>query len=203
MWSWSKKPTTRTGLQTLDQERLSKDRLRLAQAEQRLAREIEELEQRKSLLFQQGVECLSDRQRTQFARKIKELDTTICAKDQQLGIVDRNLQALTSLALLADNQRTATGLGLESIIEQVDLKSVRDFVDLLRAEQDLAQGRIQTLSTALGQQQVMCSRVSDDAEVGAIVQAMQIAAGRTSAKGEQSRTERANSQPKFNREPPA
>lgn len=170
--------TKKTGLESLSQEQLARQRIRLAHEEQRKTKEIEQLEQQKETLFRDGTGAVSDRQRLALARKIKEVDGLIQARDKELCLLARNLQAVHSLSQLSESQRTVSTLGLEKILKNVDLDAVKDYVDRLSAENELTSNRFTSLTQSLTSFDSVTGNGTDDADTLAIVEAMHKAAHR-------------------------
>ncbi|MFM9959718.1 MAG: hypothetical protein ACKV2Q_00635 [Planctomycetaceae bacterium] len=170
--------TKKTGLESLSQEQLDRQRIRLEHEEQRKTKEIEQLEQQKETLFRDGTGAVSDRQRMALARKIKEVDGLIQARDKELCLLARNLHVIHSLSQLTENQRTVSTLGLEKVLKDVDLEAVKDYVDRLAAEQELTSNRFASLTQSLTSFDSLTGNGADDADTLAIVEAMHQAAHR-------------------------
>lgn len=176
MWNLLTGNHNKKGLRRLDRDQLDRERIRLELAEQRLTREIEVLEQKKDAVFQQGIGAVSDRQRLQLARHIKEIETQIQGKDQQISLVAKNLRAIQSLYLLDDNQQTMSTLGTNSVLKDLDWDEVKNEIDRLQAEQELAANRVASLQQSVSQGNSERAHSGEDNDTVAIFEAMQKAA---------------------------
>ena len=170
------KTAQKPGLGSLNRDQMDRERIRLEHNEKRLTREIEGLEQQKEVVFREGTGSVSDRQRLTLARKLKDVESRIQGLDKQLGLLARNQQVLNSLIQLSETQQTASSMGLESVLKNVDLDGVRDFVDGMQAEHELATARFQTLSDSMTTYDSVSGSSSDDEDTKAIFEAMQKAA---------------------------
>ena len=165
MFSWK---------QTLDRvsvEELRRERLALEQMEQRLTREVDELERQKKELFTRGKDETSRRQQLAVARKIKQLDGAVSGKDQQLGRISKQIRVLNGLTTVKENETLTRQLGVSSILGRLDLESVRDYVERATVEGQFQMERfaeiLKTVESDDG------PALIDDAETLSIVEAMQ------------------------------
>lgn len=177
------KATQKPGVGSLHRDHMDRERIRLAQQEKRLTRDIESLEQQKEAIFKEGTGSVSDRQRLTLARKLKDVENRIQGLDQQLNLLARNQQVLNSLIQLAENRQTVSTLGLESVLKGVDLDGVRDMVDTLQAEHELAAQRFQSLTQSMTTYDSLGTSARDDDDTQAIFEAMQKAASSNDASG--------------------
>lgn len=127
--TWLRWPAKKQTLNNVDSEQLRRDRIRIEQTELSYTREIEELEKSKEDLFRKGVEGSSDRQRIQLIRKMKQLDAQIQGKDRQLALLSKNLQVLNTIAQIKENERMFQDLGLESVVNSLDLSEVQAYIE--------------------------------------------------------------------------
>ena len=177
MWFVRNRTQSGNGLSAADQQRLAREKIRLAQAEKRLTGEVEQLEAAKAAAFQQGAACLSDRQRVQFARKVKEIEQQIVARDQQLALVARNLQTLAALDRLSETGQVAAQCSVGSLLDSLDLSAIRDQLDRVAAERDINQSRLDLLAGLLAPES---GHATTDEDLTGILNAMEAASSATS-----------------------
>ena len=67
------RPVSNRTLESVTAEEIRMERIKVEQTEARISREIEQLEKQKEEFFAKGVGCGSDRQKLQYARKVREL----------------------------------------------------------------------------------------------------------------------------------
>ena len=175
-----------TGKKRLDSvtvEELRRERIRLEQVEQRVGREIDELETRKKDLFAKGKDESSQRQQIALARKIKELDASAQAKDRQLAMISRQLRILAGLTAIKENQSLVKELGVSSIISRMDLEELQRFVEKATVEGQFQMERFaQILKTV--EPPEGAELAAEDADTLAIVAAMQEARQAEQGSGE-------------------
>lgn len=184
LWGWFLGLFVRGNkLQTLhdvNADELRRERIKIEQMESRFTQEIEELEVRKEAFFQKGVQCASDRQKLQFARKVKELDRQIRSRDNQLTLIARNLQAVIGLAQVKENDSLLKSLGVDGLLARMNLTEIQSFVEQATVEGQFQMEKFTTLLGALGEAEGVFEVEDNDADTRAIVAAMNLAAeGRT------------------------
>lgn len=159
-------------LQSVSAEEIRRERIKVEQTETRVTREIEELEKQKELFFSKGVQAGSDRQKLQYARKIKELDAQVQARDQQLALISRNLRVLNGIAQLKENERVLVDLGMEGLVNRMDLAELQSFVEKATVEGQFHMDKFNEILGALSSAQGVYKFESDDADTLAILDAM-------------------------------
>jgi hypothetical protein len=159
-------------LASVNPEEIRRERIKVEQTEIRVTREIEELEQQKEVLFRKGVECASDRQKVQVARKIKELDTQVRARDQQLTLVSKNLRILNGVAQLKENERLLQDLGMEGLVSQMDLQELQTYVEQATIEGQFQMERFTGLLDSIDDAEGVFAMADEDEDTMAIVKAM-------------------------------
>jgi len=127
--TWLRFSAPKQTISNIDPEQLRRDRIRLEQTELKYTREIEELEKQKEELFRKGLDSASDRQRIQISRKFKQLDAQVQGKDRQLALLSKNLQVLNTIAQIKENERMFKDLGMESIVNTMDLADVQAYIE--------------------------------------------------------------------------
>lgn len=166
----------RPTLAQLAPETIRKERIRIEQTELKLTREIEEVEAQKEEFFRKGVEGGSDRQRLQIARKIKQLDAIVQAKDKQLALISKNLQVLNSIAQLKENERLLTELGMDGVVSKMDMEEVQQYIERATVEGQFQMERFTQLLRSVQEAEDLYSVDGCDADTQAIMAAMDLAA---------------------------
>jgi hypothetical protein len=155
---------------TADEIRL--ERIRVEQTELRISREIESLEGQKEEFFSKGVAAASDRQKLQYARKVRELDGQVRARDQQLALISRNLRVLNGIAQIKDNQRVLRDLGMDGLVNRMNLEELQNYVEQATVEGQFQMDKFGEILTALDGAESVYAVSNEDADTLAIVEAM-------------------------------
>lgn len=166
----------RSTLAHLAPETIRKERIRIEQTELKLTREIEEVESQKQEFFRKGVEGGSDRQRRQIARKIKQLDAVVQAKDKQLMLISKNLQVLTSISQLKENERLLADLGMDGVVSKMDMGEVQQYIERATVEGQFQLERFTQLLRSVHEAEDLYAVDECDANTQAIMEAMDLAA---------------------------
>jgi len=164
-------------LEKISVDELRKERLRMEQIEQRVGREIDDLEKRKGQLFLKGKDEQSQRQQIAIARKIKELDATAKAKDRQLAMVSRQIRILSGLSAIKENQSLVQELGVSSIVSKMDMDELQSYVDKATVEGQFQMERFAQILKTMETGEDLGLGEGEDADTLAIVAAMQEAKG--------------------------
>jgi len=114
----------------------------------------------------------SDRQKLQYARKIKELDAQVQARDQQLALISRNLRVLNGISQLKENERVLRDLGMESLVNSMDLTELQNFVEKATVEGQFRMDKFNEILGALDSAEGVYKFESDDSDTLAILDAM-------------------------------
>jgi hypothetical protein len=166
-------------LQELDPETIRRERIRIEQTEQKIAKRIEELEGEKAALFTKGVGCTSDRQRMQIARKIKELDGVIRSKDQMLAMISKNQRVLQGMAQIKDLTHLLGELGMEGLVGKMDLVELQSYIEQTTVEGQFQIERFAGLVESLDGAEAAFQTSGSDDETLAIMEAMSAAGQRS------------------------
>ena len=165
-----------TGKKRLDRiavDELRRERIRLEQIEQRVNKDVEELEKRKQQLFAKGMDEPSQRQQIAIARKIKELDVGAQAKDRQLAMISRQMRILTGFMTLKENDQLVKDLGVSSIVSQMDLDDLQQYVERATVEGQFQMERFAQILKTMESPDGMELGAVEGADTVAIVAAMQ------------------------------
>jgi len=167
--------TQKKTIEQIDAEELRRERIKLEQNENRMMREIEQVEQQKEEFFRKGVEGGAQRQKLQIARKIKELDARVKSKDKQLALISRNLRVLSGLAQIKDNQKLLTDLGVSGLLNNMDLDQIQEYVERATVEGQFQMERFAGLLDVLDSGDDLDALNAEDADTQAILEVMQLA----------------------------
>jgi hypothetical protein len=182
---FSRGKSGRQTLQAVSAEDIRKERIKVEQTELRVTREIEELEKQKEAFFSRGVNAGSDRQKIQFARKIKELDNQVQARDQQLALISRNLRVLNGISQLKENERVVRDLGMESLVNTMDLSELQSYVEKATVEGQFQMDKFNEILGALDSAEGVYRFESDDSDTLTILDAMNRASDQKLREGTQ------------------
>ena len=167
---------SRQTLQNVSPEDIRREKIKVEQTENRVTREIEDLEKQKEAFFSKGVDAGSDRQKLQFARKIKELDAQVQARDQQLALISRNLRVLNGISQLKENERVLRDLGMEGVVNTMDLTELQNYVEKATVEGQFQMDKFNEILGALDSAEGVYKFETDDSDTLAILDAMNRAA---------------------------
>jgi hypothetical protein len=165
--------TGKKRLSKVTPDEIRRERIRLEQIEQRVGKEIDELERRKQELFVKGKGDVTQRQQVGLARKIKELDVAVRAKDKQIALVSRQMRVLSGLTMIKENEALARDLGVSSIVSKMDLGELQQYVEKATID---GQFQMERLAEILGTLEGPLDQdlgMAEDADTMAIVAAMQ------------------------------
>jgi hypothetical protein len=120
-----------------------------------LNRQIEAIEVNKAALFQKGVDSTSKATRVEISKHLHILDLDIAGKNKILNLLFKELEAITGLLILKENQDLIRQNGLTSIIARISLEQLTDFVREATVEGDLHWGKLK----------VLCDELADSRQV--------------------------------------
>jgi len=172
----SSKPVDQKTLQKVSPEDIRRERIKVEQTEIRVTREIEDFESQKEAFFAKGVNAGSERQKLQYARKVKELDGQVKARDQQLSLISRNLRVLNGISQLKENERVLRDLGMEGLVNSMDLTELQSFVEKATVEGQFQMDKFNEILGSLDSAEGVYQFESDDSDTMAILEAMNSAA---------------------------
>jgi len=164
--------TGKKSLEKISIDELRKERLRLEQIEQRVGRDVDDLEKRKQQLFVKGKDEASQRQQVAIARKIKELDATGKGKDKQLAMISRQMRVLSGLITIKENQSLVQELGVSSIVSRMDIGELQKYVERATVAGQFQMERFAEILKAMETPEGM-ELAEEDEDVLSIVAAMQ------------------------------
>jgi hypothetical protein len=114
-----------------------------------LNRQIESIESNKEALFKKGVASPSDSFRVDISRQLLILDLDIQGKNKSLRLLFKELEAITGLLILKENQELIRQNGLTSIISRMDLDKLTSFVHEATVEGELHWDKLTALCGTL------------------------------------------------------
>ncbi|MEN1680460.1 MAG: hypothetical protein AAGJ46_12780 [Planctomycetota bacterium] len=169
-------PSKKRSLDSFSVEQIRKERIALEQAEARIMRDIDDIEEQKSELFQKGAQVSSDRQKIQLARKIKELDGLVRSRDKQLQVIGKNMRVITGFTQMKENQALLRKLGMLDLVNKTDLTELQRMVEQSAVDGQFQIDKLAEISASMEQMENSLESDSKDEETLAIVEAMNRAA---------------------------
>ena len=163
-------------LQNVSPEDIRREKIKVEQTENRVTCEIEELEKQRDAIFSKGVDAGSDRQKLHFARKVKELDAQVQARDHQLALISRNLRVLNGISQLKENERVVGDLGMEGLVNTMDLMELQSYVEKATVEGQFQMDKFNEILGALDSAEGVYKFETDDSDTLTILDAMNRAA---------------------------
>ena len=144
-------------LQEITVSELRRDRVEHQQKIGVLNRQIDQIETNKDTLFQKGVAEKSDSLRVEIARHIRILSLDIQGKAKSLRLLFKELEAITGLLIIKENQELIRQNGLTSIVAKMDLSKLTEYVHLSTVEGQLQWEKLVSL----------CGNLEDSRLIGA------------------------------------
>jgi hypothetical protein len=163
----------RKGIDRIGVDALKHEKIRLEQMERRVSREMDSIETRKHELFLKGKDETSSRQRLALARKIKELDSSARAKEQQLAFFHKHLRIIDGLLQIKENMALLKELKIGSLISGMSVEELTAYVEKATVEGQFEMEKFTTLLSSLDGAMEAAEEVAPDADLAAIVDAME------------------------------
>jgi hypothetical protein len=160
-------------LDDIQDEDLKREKIRLDREEDRMVRQVEQLEAQKKQLFMKGKDETSERQRMIIARKIKELDVQARNTDRQMQFIARQLRVVNGFIQLKDNQRTLREAGLMQILGKMDLEQLQAFVERASIDGVFQMDKFQSILETIEDGQHLTGETREDPDVLEIMRLMQ------------------------------
>lgn len=160
-------------LNDLSMDELRREKTRLEQTENKLIKQVEELERRKQELFQKGVEEGSERQRRIYARKIKELDVEAKNIDKNLRFISRQLRVVNGFIQLKKNQALMEQMGLSDIISSMDIQDLQAYVEQASVEGEFNFDKLNEVLRNIEEADRLVEITGEDKDIEEIVRAME------------------------------
>lgn len=163
----------RRSLEDIGMDELRRERIRLEHEEKRYVRRIDEIEEDKKALFMQGKDETSRRKQIIIARKIKEKEAEAKNIDRNLRLFSRQLRIVNGLVQLKENELIIKQSGISSIISRLDLQELQSYVLQATVDGEFHMDKFQDIISTLERSEVLAGPTAEDAEIMALVGAMQ------------------------------
>lgn len=163
----------RKSIDKLGVDQLKHEKIRLEQMERRVGREVDSIEARKHDLFVKGKDESSSRQRLALARKIKELDGSARAKDQQLLFFHKQLRIVDGLLQIKDNMALLKELKVGSVISGMSVEELTEYVEQATVQGQFEMEKFTTLLGSLDGAMEAAEMGETDSDLQSIVAAME------------------------------
>jgi len=160
-------------LEDLSIDDLQREKIRLAQEERKLMTRLKEVEKQKKLLFAEGVQNDSDRERRVIARRIKELDVEANNMDRMLQIISKQTRTLNGLMQLKERARMAAESGLTNLITNLDLEDLIRYIDKASVDGEFNMDKFDHVLGALEEADAVSPEYREDQDVLDLVAAME------------------------------
>lgn len=166
-------PPAKKTIETMTGDELLEKRTRLDLEEQKVLRNINDLERQKTELFDNGVrKALSDREQMVIARRIKELEDEARNLDRSLQLFAKQRRIINGIMYIKRDQRMLESLGLQDIFS-VDLAELQHWLSENTAQSETMLKKLEELGNTLESENGLLSPVKEDDEVTRIFQQMQ------------------------------
>lgn len=154
-------------------DELNKEKAQLEQEEGRLAGKVRQLESQKEALFAKGKDEPSQRQQMIVARKIKELDAQAKNYDKNMRLFSRQVRILNGFIQLKENQQFLKDRGMSGLINKMDLSKLQRYVEKASVEGQFQMDNFANILGTLEEPAMVASGTEEEADINAIVAAMQ------------------------------
>lgn len=139
----------RKTLEEIPLDDLRRERIGLEMSRDRLQREIAQLEERKQQLFRKGKDATSNRERTEVAQQIYDLEIAIQAKAKDQEMVHQRIRVLLGLIQLKERMHLIRQMKGGSVLIGLPLEEVTEYVDKIMVEDRLEMEKLAAMLEAL------------------------------------------------------
>lgn len=162
-----RKPRT---LDDITLEELRREQVRLQQQEKKFVKEIDELEEQKKALFEEGKAAAGSvhRQRS-VAQRIVGLDRQVKMTDRKLRTISKQLQAINNFLYLKQSKRELEGSGLFGIINAMDLEQLDVWIEKASIDGELNVAKLEDMLTRVSSSLDLAGDIQDEPEIAAIM----------------------------------
>ena len=159
-------------LDQLTEDELRAARLKLEKNRERTLESIQELEDRKAVLFEEGVHS-DPRTRLDRARRIKEIEEQIRHLDQQLVFFGKQIQIINRLSFIKRNRAQIIELGIDKVLGKMDTGELRSYVDEIALSGAVNSERLDELASML--EEALGAELSEgqDPEIARLLEEME------------------------------
>ena len=132
-------------IEDLPLDELIMAKAKLQQAQDKVMRQVSDLEKQKEKLFQAGVSAPSQRQRLLVAQQIKDLELQAKNYDQNLAAYSKQARVLSGVIFLKQNRKSWEDTPLGQLMGNMDLGELEVYVDQASAENSFQMDKFQQL----------------------------------------------------------
>ncbi len=160
-------------IEDLTMDELRREKIRLEQEEGKLAHRVEDLEKQKQQLFMKGKDEPSELQQRILASKIKEVDVQAKNLAKNLRFISRQLRIINGFLQIKENQRLLQESGISSLINTIDLATLRTYVEQASIEGVFQLDKFQEILGTLEETDRVVGVVEEDKDILDIMKAFQ------------------------------
>jgi hypothetical protein len=161
----------------LQMDELRRESIRLEQLEAQLVRHLEQIEEQKRQLFQQGSRPdISAQQRLVLASKIKQADAKAKNEARNIQFVQKQLQVITGLIQLKENEALWAGSPLLETLARMDLADLERIIEEATVEGSFQTDRLIQIITKMEEAEGVAKMASIDKDTMEIYKYMEQAA---------------------------
>jgi hypothetical protein len=163
----------RKGIERVSIEELKREKIRLEQKDRLVGKEMDNLESEKHRLFLKGKDESSSRQRLALARKIKELDDRVRAKERDVAFFHKHLRIVDGLLQIKERMALLKELKVGSIITNMSGEELTAYVEKATIQGQFEMEKFTSLLESLEGAMEAGQEVETDSDLTAIVAAME------------------------------
>ena len=169
-----KKSTDKRTLDDISEDELRRERVRLEQQEKKFVKEIDELEDQKKKLFNEGQQSAgSVHKQRSIAQRIVGVDRQVKLTDRKLRAISKQLQAVNNFLHLKQSRRELEGSGLFSMINSMDLEELDTWIEGASIDGELNMNRLEDMLRRVNSSMDLAEPIADDSEIAAIMEMFQ------------------------------
>jgi len=154
---------------TIDE--LMREKVGMDQEERRLVEKVEQLERDKAELFARGRAETSDLQKRRLAEKIKAIDGQARHGGQSLQFITKQQRILNGFLQIKESERLLRVSGLSSLIADMDLGTLRDYVEQASSEGVFQLDKFETILGTLDEGERALTDQGEDEDIASILRA--------------------------------
>jgi len=154
---------------------LTREVLRLENAERTFELKVEKLEKTKQDLFAQGARTSNDRERRTIARQMQEVETEIKSIERMAVGTTKQKRVIKGLILLKREQEYLASSDVGSVIKSLDITTLTRWITDQTSESDLNLDRVEEMLGSLETGDMVRKTHTDDTAVDDLVRQMSMA----------------------------
>lgn len=155
-------------IQDLSTDDLLRESIRLEQETKKLMARVREAEADKKRLFDAGSRDISERERRQIARAIKDKDSDAQGIDKMLDKIYQQKSVVDRLMRIKELSTSPT-----SMLKNMDMEDVLKYIDKATVGDTFDEEKFNRLAQAMGEADSLGSVYKEDADVESIMKAME------------------------------